>query len=132
MRKDKLDFGITIYVERHGSTHLPTYSVRLDNTVIETKHIPDIKTNDSFMVYFSAELDQGPHTISVEYDNPLSKGMIRIDNIWAGTVMGGCNCDTLVITASSKNTNILRQTGTYEFNFTSPFFYWALSNYIIE
>jgi hypothetical protein len=132
MRKDKLDFGITIYVERHGSTHLPTYTVLLDDIIIESNPIPDIKTNDSFMVYFSAELDQGPHKISVQYNNPLPKGMIRIDNIWAGTVSGSCNCDNLVISASSKKHNILRQTGTYEFNFTSPFFYWALCNYIIE
>lgn len=131
MRKDKLDFGITIYVERHGSTHLPTYTVLLDDTVIESKPIPDVKANDSFMVYFSAELDQGPHTISVKYDNPLSKGLIRIDNIYAGTAAGGCNCDSLVKSEASGKNNILRNTGIYQFNFTSPFFYWALSRYPI-
>ena len=131
MRKDKVDFGVTIYVERHGSTHLPMYTVLLDDTVIESKHIPDIKANDSFMVYFSAELDQGPHTISVKYDNPLSKGLIRIDNIYAGTTTGGCNCDSLVISEASGKSNTLRSTGIYQFNFTSPFFYWALSKYPI-
>jgi hypothetical protein len=131
MRKDKLDFGITIYVERHGSTHLPTYTVLLDNTIIESKPIPDVKANDSFMVYFSAELDQGAHTISVKYDNPPTRGMLRVDNIYAGTTTGGCSCDSLVVSESTGKDNTLRKSGTYQFNFTSPFFYWALSKYPI-
>ena len=127
MRKDSIDFMITIYVERHGSTHLPSYTVLLDDQVIETNTIPDIRMNDNFVVYFSAELEQGPHTIKVHYDNPPAKGILRIDNIYAGTTVGGYNCDALVISESSAKTNILRRTDTYQFNFSSPFFYWALS-----
>jgi hypothetical protein len=131
MRKDKIDFMITLYVERHGSTHLPFYTVLLDDQLIETNTIPNVKANDSFAVYFSAELDQGLHTIAVKYDNPLAKGMLKVDNIYAGTTTGGCNCDSLVISESSSKSNILRNTGIYQFNFTSPFFYWALSKYPI-
>jgi uncharacterized protein Usg len=129
MHNDQLDFMLTLYVERHGSTHLPTYTVLLDDTVIESKSIPDVRTNNSFMVYFSANLDQGEHSIKVVYENTIEKGIMRVDNIYAGTTQGGFNCDSLVISASTTNTNVLRRSGTYQFNFTSPFFYWALSKY---
>ncbi len=125
---ETLQFIIMLHVERHGSTHLPTYSVRIDGKIIETKTIPDFKTNDSFPVNFNIELEPGPHTLCIEYDNPQPRGLMRVENIYVGTNRGGFSFDQMVISQSSGKNNVLKGQSLYSLAFTSPFFYWALLN----
>lgn len=123
-----LQFIIMLQVERHGSTHLPTYTVRIDDQVIETKPIPDFKTNDGFAVNFDIELEQGPHTLYVEYNNKENRGILRVENIYVGTSKGGFSFDQMTTSHSHGNINLLRGQSQYSISFTSPIFYWALSN----
>lgn len=123
---DNIQFIIMIGVERHGSTHLPSYTIRLDNQILENKTIPDFKSNDSFASQFDVELDHGPHTLYIEYNNPENRGLLRIENIYVGTAAGGFSLDQMVISQSSTKSNVLKGTALYAVTFTSPFFYWAL------
>jgi len=123
---DTLQFVIMISAERHGSTHLPTYTIRLDDQVLEKKPIPDFNSHDSFAVQFDVQLEPGPHTLCIEYDNLENRGLLRIEDIYAGTPSGGFSLDQMVVTHSSKKSRVLKGKSRYELTFTSPFFYWAL------
>ena len=123
---DNLQFVIMISAERHGSIHLPTYTIRLDDQILEKKTIPDSTSHDSFAVVCNVHLEQGPHTLYIEYNNPEKRGLLRIENIYAGTPSGGFSLDQMVVSHSIGKSNILKGTSQYALAFTSPFFYWAL------
>jgi hypothetical protein len=125
---ETLQFIVMLGVERHGSIHLPSYSVRIDDTIIEAKTIPDFKTNDSFPVSFEITLEPGPHTLFVEYDNLEKRGLMRVENIYVGTDKGGVSFEQIVTSHSTEKSNILKGHSVYSFSFTSPLFYWALLN----
>ncbi len=123
---DKLQFIIMLSAERHGSTHLPTYTIRLDDQVLEKKPIPNFNSHDSFTVQFELQLEPGPHTLYIEYDNPENRGLLKIEDIYAGTSAGGFSLGQLVVTQSSRKNKVLKGKSQYALTFTSPFFYWAL------
>lgn len=123
-----VQFIIMLQVERHGSTHLPTYTVRVDDQIIESKPIPDFKTNDGFAVNFDIELTQGLHTLVVEYNNKENRGMLKIENIYVGTSKGGFSFDQMTTSHSHSKINVLKGQSLYSISFTSPIFYWALLN----
>ncbi len=125
---ETLQFIIMLGVERHGSIHLPSYSVSIDDNIIEAKTIPDFKTNDNFPVNFEITLEPGPHTLFIEYNNPEKRGLLRVENIYVGTDKGGVSFERMVISHSDEKSNVLKGRSLYSFSFTSPFFYWALLN----
>ena len=123
---DNLQFIIMISPERHGSTHFPTYTIRIDDQVLEQKPIPNSTSHDAFAVQFDVQLEPGSHTLYIEYDNPEKRGLLRIENIYVGAAAGGFSLDQMVGSHSSGRNNVLKGTSLYALTFTSPFFYWAL------
>jgi hypothetical protein len=126
--QDKLDFIITLRLNRFDKSIVNhTYTVLLDDQVIETNTLTNDRFTGELLVTFSKALDFGPHTLNVTYTNTLGKGNLRVENVYVGGSSGsGTNCDSLL-----PVNPVIRSNETYSFTFNSPFFYWALSKFPI-
>ena len=139
MKQDQLDIMITLVPQQDSGAsekNVHQYTVSIDNQVYISKKIIENKFADSFTVNLTANLDSGNHVLKIHYTNTEAKGCLQIQNIFVSGNVSGINLDSLVCRESlvsywvgrvERNTDVIECHGTYQFKFSSPFFYWVLS-----